>query len=454
MNQPPNSGMNVPPGYGQTPPGYGQPQGYPQGAPQSYPQSGPVPASGSYMPPPQGRTGFTRQIFNPAMYRQPGSGSWAAASLILSLVSMVFCLGLIAPLPLLIGLVGLVGNKRAKGLAFVGVVLSALQIGGWALLMGTGMYLNFQSEGLAEDAGKPVVAAISEFKNDHKRVPMSLEELVGEGYLPATWEQGLDGINGNVAEHVKGKRWSDFLRYKPGGDSMWKGETGWVDVANNGNADDWADFFGVEAPTEGQTYQTYGLAFVGLDTLWGTTDDSAVNQTPEEPYELTAVWGGDDKTREFAKKRRDMQRMQRQLESKRETLEGAVSKAEKDLEQVEGEVRELMNAKGLASLDAVKKDSKGAGLLKLAGATAKRHDVAKKKLQLVSAKIDDISIQVRLLQNEEEMAKMADSPQEMAELVMLLEETQKVLDDKVSLGDLDTKADDEAAAEWFSDKFK
>jgi len=41
----------------------------------------------------------------------------------------------------------------------------------------------------------------------------------------------------------------------------------------------------------------------------------------------------------------------------------------------------------------------------------------------------------------------------MAELVMLLEETQKVLDDKVSLGDLDTKADDEAAAEWFSDKF-
>src|SRR5690606_41692178 len=115
MNQPPNSGMNVPPGYGQTPPGYGPPPG----APQSYPQSGPVPASGSYMPPPQGRTGFTRQIFNPAMYRQPGSGSWAAASLILSLVSMIFCLGLIAPLPLLIGLVGLVGNKRAKGLAFV-----------------------------------------------------------------------------------------------------------------------------------------------------------------------------------------------------------------------------------------------------------------------------------------------------------------------------------------------
>ena len=39
MNQPPNSGMNTPPGYGapQQPPGYGQPQ-----------PSGPIPNSGSY----------------------------------------------------------------------------------------------------------------------------------------------------------------------------------------------------------------------------------------------------------------------------------------------------------------------------------------------------------------------------------------------------------------------
>ena len=87
-------------------------------------------------------------------------------------------------------------------------------------------------------------------------------------------------------------------------------------------------------------------------------------------------------------------------------------------------------------------------------AFASQADLAEKKLELVTNKIDDIGIQVRLLENEEEMAKLADNPKELAELVLLLEESQKVLEDKVSLGDLDTKADDVAADEWFKDRFK
>jgi hypothetical protein len=463
MNEPPNSGTNQPPGYGQTPPGYGQPpQGYgqpPQGYaqpqyqhPQSYAQ--PVPNSGSYAPPPQGRTGFTRQMFNPATYRQPGSGSWAASSLILSLVSLVLCLGLIAPLPMILGLVGMVGNKRAKGMAFAGFMLSALQVAGWAAVLGFGLLATFQTGTMAENGGKPVVAAIEDFKNDHKRVPNSLDELVSEGYLPPTWEQGLDEVDGNVSKVVKGKRWTDFLRYKPGSDATWTGTTGWVDVANNGTTDDWEDYFNLPASTEGQTYQTYGLAFIGLDGFWGTSDDAAVNQAPEKPYELTAVWGGDNQTRELAKNRRELQRMQRSLQAKKESLETSLNKANSDLEQVEGEVRDLMNKKNLDSLEAVKKDSKGAGLLKLAGATAKRQKAAEKKLGLVEAKIDDIGIQVRLLANEEEMAKLADSPQEMAELVALLEDSQKVLDDKVDLGALDKLDDDQAASDWFNSQIK
>ncbi|MCA8915161.1 MAG: hypothetical protein KDB90_07100 [Planctomycetes bacterium] len=446
MNQPPNSGMNTPPGYGQTPPGYGPP-----------PQSGPVPNSGSYQPPPQGRTGFTRQIFNPAMYRQPGSGSWAAASLILAIIGWVTlgCLGWLTwPLGLLFGLIGLVGTKRAKGMSFAGVILSGAGIACFIAFFALGFYVQFQGDTMAEQGGKPVVAAIEDFKKDHKRVPNTLDELITEGYLPATWTQGFEGIDSHVEDVVTGKRWDEFLAYKPGENATWVGKPGQNKKSLNveGDFGDWS--ISLDGNEEGKTYQTYGLSFIGIDGISGTSDDKAVNQAPEEPYDLANLWSDDNNTRELSRKRRDLQRVATQLADKKDTLGGAVQKAEADLAQVEGEVRDLMRAKDLASFDEVKKDNKGAGLLKLAGATAKRLSVAQKKLQLVTAKIDDISIQVRLLENEEEMSKLADSPKEMAELVLLLEESQKVLDDKVSLGDLDTKADDVAADEWFKDRFK
>jgi hypothetical protein len=459
MNQPPNSGMNPPPGYDQPPPGYGQPpQGYgqPQGyqQPQSYGQ--PMPNSGSYMPPQQPqRTGFTRQIFNPATYKQPGSGSWAAASLILAIVGWVLCLGFITwPLALLFGLVGLVGNKRAKGMSFAGVVISGLGIATVVGFFSLGYYTMFQTETMAENGGKPVVAAIEDFKADHKRVPHSLDELVSMGYLPPTWEQGLDDIDGNVSKVVKGKHWGDFLRYKAGSDASWTGSSGWETTTSTTDWDGWSDYYDVPPASAPQSYQTYGLAFIGLDNIWGTTDDTAVNQSPEKPYELSAVWGGDNQTRELAKNRRELQRLQRQLEAKKESLINSLNKANTDLGQVEGEVRDLMEQKNLNTLEAVKKDSKGSGLLRLAGATAKRQQAAQKKLEMVTAKIDDIGIQVRLLANEEEMAKLADSPQEMAELVALLEDSQKVLDDKMDLGALDKIDDDQAASDWFKSTIK
>src|SRR5688572_19806681 len=101
--------MNVPPGYNQqpnVPQGYGAPGGYTP--PSGY---GPVPQSGSYMPhPPQhGFRGATRQFFNPAAYRQPGTGAYGTASLIVSLVSLFLFCGLLSPISLVLGFVGLIG---------------------------------------------------------------------------------------------------------------------------------------------------------------------------------------------------------------------------------------------------------------------------------------------------------------------------------------------------------
>jgi hypothetical protein len=442
MNQPPSSGMNTPQGYG-PPPAHGQPP------------SAPLPASGSYHPQHPQRTGFTRQIFNPAMYKQPGSGSWAAASLILAIIGWVTlgCLGIFTwPLGLLFGLIGMVGNKRAKGLSFAGFILSAAGIGLGVLLLSIGFFAQFQTEKMAENAGKPVVAAIAEFKQDNKRVPYSLEELVAEGYLPPRWDQGFAGIDGNVEEFVKGRKWSDFLAYRPGADGDWvgrPGEGGGVQVEG-----DWTNWSISFDDGQEREHQTYGLSFIGLDGQWGGSDDAAVRQELDESFDLTQLWGGDSKTREFGQKRRELQRMLTQLEDKRESLEGAVAKARGDLDQVEDELRQLMRERNLADIEAVRADTKGAGLLKLAGATDKRLQAARRKLVLVTDKVDTLGIQVRLLANEEEMAKIADNPEEMAELITLLEDSRKVLDDQVPLSDLDRIDDDKAADNWFKTKFK
>ncbi|MHC4840252.1 MAG: DUF4190 domain-containing protein, partial [Planctomycetota bacterium] len=166
MNQPPN-----------TPPGYGQP--YPPQQPQQ--QQSAVPHSASY-PAQQGFRGATRQIFNPASYKQPGSGSWAASSLIISLVSMFICLGLLSPISLILGFIGLFGNKRGKGLAFAGFMLSLVQVTLWTAVFVFGGMAVIQSESNANYAGAPVVAAIEQFKEDNDCVPNSLQELVDGGY--------------------------------------------------------------------------------------------------------------------------------------------------------------------------------------------------------------------------------------------------------------------------------
>ncbi|MCA8937222.1 MAG: hypothetical protein KDB68_13570 [Planctomycetes bacterium] len=448
MNQPPNSGMNTPPGYGapQQPPGYG---------PQGHPQSGPIPNSGSYQPPP-GRSGFTRQMFNPASYRQAGSGSWAAASLILSLISMVLCLGLIAPLPLILGLVGMVGNKRGKGLAFVGFILSALQVVGWVAIFTLGLHLQFQSATMAENAGKPVVAAIADFKNDNQRVPHSLQELVDNGYLPPTWDKGFEGIDSNVEEFVKGKKWQDFLAYEPGEDADWKGrpnESSGSDVSIKGDFDDWSINFptGDDKPTE---YQTYGLSFIGLDGDWSysSSDNEAVNQSPEEPYDLSQLWDGDATTRDAMKKKRELQVMLNKVDTKLGTIDKLIESAEASLKKHENRLFEIAEQKGLTRAQ-IKTDSDTKEWLKLIGETTKRLRITEKKKTELQSTRNKLEVQMERLANQVELAKLADNKEQLIELQKLLDESKEALD-----GEEDSyftnKSDDDFADEWLNSSFK
>jgi len=439
--------MNTPPGYGapQQPPGYGQPQ-----------PSGPIPNSGSYQPPPHQRTGFTRQIFNPAMYKQPGSGSWAAASLALAIIGWVLCLGPITwPLSIIFGLVGMIGNKRGKGLSFAGVLISGLGVGSFIALIASGAYLNFQGESMAEDAGKPVVAAIADFKNDNGRVPNSLTELIEEGYLPETWNEGLDDIDSHVADSVRGRKWTEFLRYKPGGDATWEGASGYIreDDAKASGGIDWDNVLNAEEPGK-DAYQSYGLAFIGLDNIWGSTDDAPVNQSPEEPYELSQVWGGDSTTRDIASKRRELQRLQKKLTSKVTDYQTALQNAEEKLGETDAELRTLIRNENLNSLEKVKAHNKGSGLLKLIGRQQKVVLTANRKLKNTRDRLDTIDIQVRMLESEEDMAKLAENPQELAELTTLLEDAEKVLNTGGDLGELDKLDDETAADNWFKENYK
>lgn len=445
-NQHPNSGMQTPPGYGapqQPPPGYGAPG-----------HSGPVPNSGSY-PPPQSFRGATRQIFNPRAYKQPGSASWGAASLIISLVSILFC-GLLSPLSLLLGLIGLVGKKRAKGAAFAGVVISGLQVAGWVTVIAAGLWQMAWTEGYAEQGGAPVVAAIEEFRNDHERVPHSLDELVEQGYLPSTWAKGLDDLDDGVREVVEGRPWGDFLAYKPGASADWTGtpddvsDTG---VSVRGGLDEWELDFG-DAPDEDATHRTYGLTFIGADNMWGTHDDTAVNQAPSEPFELTRLWGGDRKTQEIAQKRRDLKALQRKLDGKVGQYEQAVRTAEESLAQTRDEIEALRVDRNLVSFRELQSDTRGKGLLKLAGQQQKLMLTAQKKLDNTRERLDVIDIQIRLLQNQEELAKLADSPQELAELQTLLDESEEVLETGGELGELDKLDEERAAEDWFKDTFR
>jgi hypothetical protein len=204
------------------------------------------------------------------------------------------CLGILTwPLGLLFGLIGMVGNKRAKGLSFAGFVLSGAGLAVGIGLFALGFHLQFMKEGIAEQAGAPIVAAIKQFKDENQRVPHSLDELVAKGYLPATWDQGLDDVEGHVQDVVKGKKWDDFLRYKAGEDTEWQG-AGWN--RDSGVSVDFSDWeLRIDGPeNKEKAHTTYGLAFCGIDGQWGTDDDTPVNQSPETPYDLASIWGDID----------------------------------------------------------------------------------------------------------------------------------------------------------------
>lgn len=443
MNQPPNSGMNTPPGYGapQQPQGYGQPQ-----------QSA-VPHSGSY-PPPAGRTGFTRQIFNPAMYKQPGSGSWAAASLILAIIGWVTlgCLGVITwPLGLVFGLIGMIGNKRGKGLSFAGFLLSAAGIGIFIVLMSIGFFAQFQSESMAEDAGKPVVAAIAEFKAKHNRVPHNLEELIAEGMLPRTWDQGFEGIDSNVEGRVKGRAWGEFLAYRAGEDATWTGQPradGGGPVIE-GDFDNWS--ISIDNG-EQKNHQTYGLTFIGLDNMWGTSDDAPVNQSPEEVYDTSVMWSEDDTTRDAMRKKAELQTMLREVDNKLKDIDTSIASAEAALEKHENRLMELAREKGL-SREEIRTDADTKEWLKLIGETSKRISITEAKKSKLRSTRNKLEVSMERLNNQVELAKLADNKEELAKLQQLLDESKEALDADEDSYFAD-KSNDEFADEWLKDKFR
>jgi hypothetical protein len=435
MNQP-----NMPPGYG--PP------------PQGHPQQGPVPHQpppGGYPPPPpQGMRGMTRQMFNPASYRQTGSGSWAASSLIISIVSIFMC-GLLAPLSLILGMVGMVGKKRAKGLAFTGFALSALQIAAWVILIAAGAWAIFQSESLANEAGAPVVAAVREFRDEHGRVPHNLNELVALGYLPTRWTEGLEGVSESVRETVEGKEWHEFLHYMPGRDANWTGD-GWTQTLEGGRTaldDFFAEMSGEDR--EVRVHQTYGLVFIGVDSAFGSS--TAVDQSLE--FELMKLWGADPDTRQIAAKRRELQVMARQLDSRMEEYQAAKNRATAALERSERELRERIRENNLNTRDAIRADNIASSLLQLVGQERQTVAMAEAKIRNTGDTIRELGIQVRQLANEEERARLADSPGDyFARLTVLLEDSQKVLNTGGELGDLDRLNVDDFADEWIRENVR
>jgi len=469
MNQPPN----IPPGYGapQQPAGYGPPPGNP-GYPPQYPHQGPVPNSGSYSPPPQGHPqqayappqsypqqgyqqphgirGMTRQMFNPASYRQQGSGSYAAASFILALVGWFLCLGpLTWPISVLLGLIGLIGTKRAKGLSFAGVLISGTGIAMVAGFFALGMHVQFQQEELATEAGSPVVAAIEEFKSDNKRVPYSLEELVDMGYLPETWNMGTDDLSSYVKEDVANKKWTDFLRYKPGGDANWDGKTGFVEAARSDDPADWFDAMNLPVNAQAKDAQTYGLAFVGIDGIWNTNDDNAVKQDGEK-YDLSKLWGGDDTTRDAMKKKRELRTMMNQVQTKITAAEAAIKQAQESLDKHALKLKDIIKKKGLRK-EQVAKDTDAAAWLKLIGETNKRLLLTEQKRDKLSSTFNQLEVQMERLANQVELAKLADNKEELAKLQVLLDESKKAVEnDGYFSNDL---TDTDAGNQWLDDYY-
>lgn len=428
MNQP-----STPPGYGQAP-GYGGPP----------PQS-----SGAYPSQPQGVRGMTRQVFNPATYKKPGSASWAAASFILALVGWLTlgCLGILTwPLGLLFGLIGMFGNKRAKGLSFAGFLLSGIGLAGVVALFALGLWQLAWTESYAEQGGAPVVAAVEQFKADHERVPYSIEELVEQAYLPATWDHGLDELDDEVRGVVEGRRWEDFLAYAPGKDADWEGSP---DGAVNIDLD--LDRVTINVPEEvGENPQSYGLVFIGTDNEWKTYDDTPVNQAPEEPFELGRVWDADPETREAMTKQRQLKVMLRRMGERLDLIDGQLGSASEALEQHEERLRQIASEKGL-SRDEIRTDPDTAEWLKLIGETARRLEITRLKKDDIQSKRNVLEAKVARLGNQVELSKIADSRDELSELESLLEESRQLLEGDG--GYFADKSDSEFADEWLNENF-
>lgn len=430
------------------PPGYGQPQQPAQPYPQPHSQ---MPHSANY-PAPQGFRGATRQIFNPASYKQPGSGSWAAASLILAIIGWVTfgCLGIITwPLGLIFGFLGLLGNKRGKGLAFAGFLLSGLGITGIVGFMVIGGMGVIQAENNADQAGAPVVAAIEQFKEDHKRVPHTLQELVDEGYLPPAWNDNFGEMGEDVQNVVKGQDWSKFLAYQPGENSEWEPGISWEPDTEKS-----VDEFGIEVAkpeSKSAEKQSYGLAFIGLDSKWGGYDDSAVEQNPEDKFDLTSITNGDSALRELNRTRIEMSNRLKQLKQRKVQLVKSLMSVNKALVEHDKTLHRLTGEGGFTTIEEIRADKVTSKALKLIGETKKRQVLTKAKLLSITGQIESIGIEVARLKNQEEMAKLGDSAELAAELEQLLSESKKALDDDSYFDDT---SDDKYAEEWFSKNYK
>jgi len=456
--------MNTPPGYNQqpnVPQGYGQPQGYPP--PQGYQQ--PMPQSHSYMPPPQHPHGFrgaTRQFFNPATYRQPGTGAFGTASLILSLVSIVLMCGLLSPISLVLGFVGLIGQKTHKGAALAGVLISILPALLWAGVFAFGLHHAMYTEKYAAQAGGPVIAAVEEYKKDHGgKVPASLDALVSEGLLPARWTAGLDDLDSPVKSVVEGKAWSEFLRYTPIGGSVSSNSSRRERRTRAASGDDWVvDGEGSgdlePAPEQVVTSTVYTLVFIGVDGNWSTTDDTTISLNPDKKYDLKLLGGGanQDSLRRLTQTKRELMGTLKDLDAKIARYDTEIPKEEKRLKAAEDALKKLIREKQLKDIAAVKADAVGKERLAHIGETKSRLVGYRAKLKILTDQRDIIGIKVERLEGQESMAKMAESKEDMVKLDELL------ADAKDTLGKADDTSDfmganeqQRAAEEWYKNEF-
>ncbi|CAG0987291.1 hypothetical protein PLCT2_02260 [Planctomycetaceae bacterium] len=461
--------MNVPPGYNQqpnVPPGYGAPQqGYPPQGQYSPPQGyTAMPQSGPYMPPPpppHGFRGATRMMFNPASYRQPGTGAFGTSSLIISIVSIFLC-GILSPISLLLGFAGLIGKKTHKGAALAGVIISIIPAAFWIFVMTFGLHHAFNSDKYALQATAPVVAAIDEYKKDHEgTVPPSLETLVEEGYLPARWNAGLDDLDSPVKSLVEGKEWKEFLQYGPG-TSVAQAPRPRRAIAKRGQGEDSADWLeGSEYDTTDETpaktgEKTYILKFIGVDNSWSTADDRAAVQNPEKKFDLS-VFGGSNSSsmRELAQTKRKLEAAQKDAMAKIGTLnKNDLPKAQARLTDNEKELKKLAAKKNLQSKAAVKGDKDCAVWLKAIGQELQVIAAIENKIQRLESSLNSIKGSLANLRSQEAMAKLADNKQELAELQALLDDTTKELAKDDTSEFLGETKEAKAADDWLSEQYR